>query len=185
MVLITKSDNAIKICINYRKPNDIHLSDNYPIPRISDALEKIRQPQYLGLFDFLVPKSYYRIRLSKTPKKNQHLRHHMVYMSLKNPVWNEDITSNLDRVLNWYSNAIAYFDDIIIFSDTLSKHLDHIRTVLDKIKHAGLSVRSTKCKLGQSEIMCLGRIIGSGKTWPDLKKITARKEFPLQLTKKD
>lgn len=86
MVLVAKAYNSIRICINYRKLNDIHLSDNYPIPRISDVLEKNRQPQYLSQFDFLVPKGYYHIRLSETPKKNQHLRHHMVYMSLKNPV---------------------------------------------------------------------------------------------------
>jgi hypothetical protein len=36
-----------------------------------------------------------------------------------------------------------------------------------------------------SEIVCLGRIIGSGKLKPDPRKISAMKEFPLPLTKKD
>jgi hypothetical protein len=39
--------------------------------------------------------------------------------------------------------------------------------------------------VGASEIVCLGHIIGSGKLKPDPRKISAMKEFPLPLTKKD
>ena len=57
--------------------------------------------------------------------------------------------------------------------------------MLDKLKSAGLTIRPSKCKLGAREIVCLGHIIGSGKLKPDLRKISAMKEFPLPLTKKD
>lgn len=91
----------------------------------------------------------------------------------------------MDHVMNGYPHAVAYFDDIIIFSDTWDEHLDHIKEVLDRMKAAGLTVRPSKCKLGSLEIVCLGHIIGSGKIRHDPKKITAMFEFPLPLTKKD
>ena len=61
--------------------------------------------------------------------------------------------------------------------------MNHIRDVLDRIKEAGHTIRLSKCKLGASEIVCLGHIIGSGKIRPDPKKISAMIDFPLPINK--
>jgi hypothetical protein len=38
------------------------------------------------------------------------------------------------------SNLVAYFDDIIVNSDTWEEHLHHVKAVLDKLKSAGLTI---------------------------------------------
>lgn len=63
IVLVTKPDKSIRICINYRRLNDISTSDNYPIPRISELIENIGSAKYLTQLD--LTKGYYHIPLSE------------------------------------------------------------------------------------------------------------------------
>ena len=37
--------------------------------------------------------------------------------------------------------AMAYLDDIIIYSSTPEEHLEHIKTVFEKLRHAKLSMK--------------------------------------------
>ena len=48
-------------------------------------------------------------------------------------------------ILKDFPLAIAYLDDIIIFSKTPQEHLSHIRMVFDKFKLANLSMKKRKC----------------------------------------
>jgi hypothetical protein len=38
IVLIDKNDGSIRLCVDYRKLNDITQSDGYPIPRIDEII---------------------------------------------------------------------------------------------------------------------------------------------------
>ena len=54
---------------------------------------------------------------------------------------------------------MAYLDDIIIYSST-PEHLQHIRTVFEKLCHAKLSMKLSKCHFFAKEIQYLGHILG-------------------------
>ncbi len=40
----------------------------------------------------------------------------------------------------------AYLDDIAVFSNSWTDHLEHLKTVLTKIKESGLILKMAKCK---------------------------------------
>ena len=48
-------------------------------------------------------------------------------------------------ILRDFDFAIAYLDDIIIFSRTAEEHLSHIRKVFEKLRLAKLSMKLSKC----------------------------------------
>ena len=56
--------------------------------------------------------------------------------------------------------AMAYLDDIIIYSSTPEEHLEHIKTVFEKLCHAKLSMKLSKCHFFAKEIQYLGHILG-------------------------
>ena len=64
-------------------------------------------------------------------------------------------------ILKDFSSAIAYLDDIIIFSKTPQEHLSHIRMVFDKFKSANLSMKKSKCSFFSKEIHYLGHILSA------------------------
>ena len=56
--------------------------------------------------------------------------------------------------------AMAYLDDIIIYSSTPEEHLQHIKTVFEKLHHTKLSMKLSKCHFFTKEIQYLRHILG-------------------------
>ena len=62
-------------------------------------------------------------------------------------------------ILKDFSFAIAYLDDIIIFSTTPQEHLSHIRKVFAKLRSAKLSMKMSKCNFFSKEIQYSDHIL--------------------------
>uniref|UniRef100_A0A452H228 ribonuclease H n=1 Tax=Gopherus agassizii TaxID=38772 RepID=A0A452H228_9SAUR len=69
------------------------------------------------------------------------------------------------------SFAVAYIDDICVFSQTWEDHLFQVKQVLDRLRNAGLTVKAEKCKVGMAEVSYLGHRVGSGCLKPEPAKI--------------
>ena len=52
--------------------------------------------------------------------------------------------------------AMAYLDDIIIFSKNEAEHPKHIEIIFQKLKEAGLKLKESKCDFFKKEIHILG-----------------------------
>lgn len=50
------------------------------------------------------------------------------------------------RGLQW-KTALIYLDDIIIFSQTIERHLERLEEVLHRLEQAGLKLKPQKCEL--------------------------------------
>ena len=64
-------------------------------------------------------------------------------------------------ILKDFNFAIAYLDDIIIFSKTPQQHLSHSRMVFKKLTSANLSMKKSKCNFFSKEIQYLGHILSA------------------------
>ena len=64
-------------------------------------------------------------------------------------------------ILKDFPFAIAYLDDIIIFSKTPQEHLSHICMVFEKLRIANLSMKKSKCNFFSKEIQYLGHILSA------------------------
>ena len=46
VVLVMKKDGTLRLCIDFRKLNDITLKDFFPLPRIDDTLNKLNGAKF-------------------------------------------------------------------------------------------------------------------------------------------
>ena len=69
-------------------------------------------------------------------------------------------------ILKDFNFAIAYLDDIIIFSKTVEEHLSHIKQVFEKLWTAKLSMKLSKCHFFTKGIKYLGHILSTKGIWP-------------------
>src|SRR5689334_20745861 len=66
-----------------------------------------------------------------------------------------------------------YLDDILIYSKDKSKHPEHVREVLRRLREHGLFLNLSKCHFHKEKIDYLGLVISKGNVQVDQEKITA------------
>ena len=67
--------------------------------------------------------------------------------------------------------AMAYLDEIIIFSKDETEHLQHIEVIFQKLKEAGLKLKESKCDFFKKEIHYLGHLISDKGMYLLLEKL--------------
>ena len=92
----------------------------------------------------------------------------------------------MDPVLDGLDEfAAGFIDDMVIFSMVWSEHLTHLRTVLSRLKHDGLTAKARKCQFAMQSCVFLGNVVGEGCVRPEQAKVEAVREFQQPKTKKD
>ncbi|CAG2217589.1 unnamed protein product [Mytilus edulis] len=91
----------------------------------------------------------------------------------------------MEIVLQDLNFAISYIDDILIFSETLEEHFDHIQQVFDRLRQHNLKLKLKKCQFLQEETNYLGFKINIDGVKPDDAKVEAIKTLPNPITVKE
>jgi hypothetical protein len=72
--------------------------------------------------------------------------------------------------------VIAYLDDIMIYSTTLKKHVQHVSQVLKCLNKKDLRLKPEKCEFHREEVDFLGFVVRRHGIRMDSEKIKAVKE---------
>ena len=85
----------------------------------------------------------------------------------------------MNEVLNGLDDyATSYLDDVLIWSNSLSEHLSHIRQVFDRFRQHNLKLKLKKCNFLQKETTHLGFVISKQGVKPDENKVKAIRSLP-------
>lgn len=80
----------------------------------------------------------------------------------------------MDRALQPGADfALAYIDDIVVFSKSWPEHLRQLWIVLQLLREAGLMANPCKCHLGWTQARYLGYVIGKGQRWAQSDQVQA------------
>ena len=74
--------------------------------------------------------------------------------------------------------AIAYLDDILIFSPSFEEHLAHLNTIFERLRQHSLKLKLNKCSYLRNETNYLGFVIDKDDIKPDQKKVEAIRGLP-------
>ncbi|KYO38141.1 nectin-3 isoform B [Alligator mississippiensis] len=188
VVLVQKQDGSIRFCIDYRKLNAITTPDAYRMPRMDTLLDRLGPAKVISTLD--LSKGFWQLALDPdaiaesaftTPVELYEFT--VLPFSMHNsPASFQRLINNLLQGCEQF--AMAYIDDIAIFSQDFESHLIHLTTMLGKIKQAGLTVKAKKCQWALSEVVYLGHRVGGGHIAPLWDKIKAIRDWLPPQTKK-
>ena len=84
----------------------------------------------------------------------------------------------MDTMLSGFDFAVAYLDDILIKSQSLGEHKEHVYKVFAKIQDYGFKLKESKCDIFMEKIKYLGHIIDRDGRRPDPDWATTIKDMP-------
>ncbi|KAK9686724.1 RNase H-like domain found in reverse transcriptase [Popillia japonica] len=80
--------------------------------------------------------------------------------------------------------AIAYLDDIIIYSRDLPEHLRHLHQVLERLQQHGLRLNLEKCHFASTQLDYLGHVVTKEGNQPQTGHVNAIKAAATPTTRK-
>lgn len=176
-----------RIVVDFRKINEKTIDDKYPIPNISDVLDKLGNCHYFTTLD--LASGFYQVEMNPDdiPKTAFNVEHgHFEFLRMPMGLKNSPSTFQrvMDNVLRDLQNVIClvYLDDIIVFSVSLQEHMVNLEKVFKRLRESNFKIQLDKSEFLKLETAYLGHIISKDGIKPNPDKIAAIKKFPLPKT---
>ena len=163
-----KKDNSLHLCVDYRGLNCITWKNRYPIPLVSDLLDAPRKAQIYSKMN--LRSAYHLVYIAQGNEwKTLFRTHYSSYKWLVMPFGLSNVPFAFQRFINKILSdlldicIVIYLDNILIYSDNLEKHKDHIKEVLEQLRRHKLYASPTKYSFYQHEVEFLGFILSPGE----------------------
>jgi hypothetical protein len=169
--------------MDYRGLNEGTIKNRYPLPLLYETLLHLQKAKYFTKLD--IRGVYNLVRMAEGEQwKTAFRTWYGLFESLVMLFGLTNIPASFQHFINnilWpYLNVFmtAYLDDILIYSDNLNNHRNHVLKVLEALSKASLHLKPEKCKFHQQEVKYWGFIILTNRTKIDLAKVAMIQEWP-------
>ena len=183
ILFVKKKDGSLRLCVDYRGINKITIKNRYPLPLINELLDRLSHARVFTKLD--IRNAYNRIRIASGDEWKTAFRTrygHFEYLVMPFGLTNAPASfqSLINNTLREYLDvfAVVYLDDILIFSSSFEQHINHVRLVLERLRNAGLYVKSEKCEFHVDHVEFLGFCINPSGITMDPKKVSAIMDWP-------
>ena len=190
ILFVPKKDGGLRLCVDYRGLNRISVKNRYPLPLVSEILDRLARAKYFSKID--VQDAYYRIRIKegdewKTAFRTRygHFEYTVMPFGLTNAP--ASFQNYMHIALRGYLDVfcVAYLDDILIFSPDRESHTEHVRLVLERLRQYELYIKPSKCAFYQERVEFLGYIVDGTGVSMDPTRVEAIKNWPLPTSVRD
>ncbi|CAF4814075.1 unnamed protein product, partial [Rotaria sp. Silwood2] len=144
--------------------------------RIDEIFDQLSDATYYTKFDF--KSGYFQVPLSKEDRSKTAFStrdNHYQFTVLPQGITNGPAT--FQRVINHilgparWKYALAYIDDVIIYSKTFEEHLLHLNEICTILKNARFRLNPDKCEIARTQTDYLGHDIKNGEIRPSPQNI--------------
>ena len=167
VLLVKKKDGSMRMCIDYRRLNDITVKNNFPIPCIDDLYDRLGKAKYFTKLDLY--SGYHQIAIRpgdehKTAFTSRYGTYEFLVMpfGLTNApaTFQTAMTSLFAEWLDVF--VIVYLDDILIYSPTKDDHINHVTQVMHKLHQHQWYCKLKKCEFATTSVEYLSHIVSNG-----------------------
>ena len=127
VVFVRKSDGTLRLCVDYRKLNELTIKNRYPLPRIDDMFDQLSGAKVFSQLDLAT--GFHQLRVAEdsvplTTFRTRYGSYEWLVMSfgLTNaPAYFVDL---MNRVFREYLDkfVLVFIDDILVYSKSKEDH---------------------------------------------------------------
>ena len=178
VLFVHKPEDGLQFCVDYRGLNAIMIKNCDSLPLIRETLNWMSKTQYFIKLDVVTAfNKLWMIKRDEWP--TVFCTHYSLYKYLVMLFELFNVSASfqnyINDILQDYLDVFCttYIDDILIYSDTLKEHRQHVQQILQKLQRAGLQLDIDKCEFHVQEVKYLGLIIGVDGIKMDPVKVEA------------
>lgn len=182
IVLVTKKDGSLRLCVDYRQLNAKTRRDAYPLPRIEESLDALSGARWFSTLD--LASGYNQVPMVEQDKSKTAFCtpfglfefNRMAFGLCNAPGTFQRLMERMFGDCR-YQSVLLYLDDVIVFSATVQQHLERLREVFSRLQKQGLKVKLSKCHFFQHQVSYLGHVVSAEGVSTDPAKIEVVKEW--------
>jgi hypothetical protein len=185
-----KKDGSYRPCADYRGLNSGTIPNRYPIPLISEILNRLGQAVVFTKLD--LRNAYHLIRIKEGHEWMTAFRTRFglfEYLVLPFGLSNGPATfqAYIDQCLREFIDVfvIVYLDDILIYSREEHLHTNHVSKVLEQLDKHGLFCKLEKCEFDVKEVEFLGYIVSQEGIRMDETRVATIQRWPVPGTARE
>jgi hypothetical protein len=183
VLLVKKHDNTWRFCVDYRALNEATVKDKFPIPVVEELLDELHGAKFFTKLD--LQSGYHQVRVHPEDiVKTAFRTHHDHFEFLVMPFGLSNAPSTFQALMNSVLGpflrkfVLVFFNDILIYSQTWTDHLKHIRAVLTVLRTNLLRVKRSKCMFASTSVSYLGHVISTARVSMDSAKVASVASWP-------
>ena len=177
VVLVLKKNKKWRMCVVYRKLNNVTIKDAYALPIIDSILFSIgRKVMVFTTIDLF--SGFHQISMNKEDiPKTTFTTMFGNYQFRVMPFGLCNAPGTFQREMNRIFFPLIgvcmliYIDDLVIFSPSMEEHIQNLRKVITIIKNNGLKINLEKCHIFKKKVELLGHILSVEGVAPIPEKI--------------
>ncbi len=191
IVMVGKKDGEWRMCVDYRAVNSLlptvlkpyskakGVLSLVPIPKIDELLATMEGCQVFSTMD--IRSGFHHIALDEESKaKSAFVTPFGKFQFKRVPFGLCQAPAYFQRVIEEVLQecgdfAMAYLDDIIVFSKTEEEHLLHLEKVFEALRANSMKLKESKCEFFSKNLQYLGHLVSADGTRPMADKIIAIK----------
>ena len=187
LFFVPKKDGGQRMCIDYRKLNEITVRDAYPLPNMEALLEAARGAKVFSKFDLRSTYNMFRVRPGDQWKTafitpwglyEFNVMHYGFVNALACLQWYMDhILAPL--IYKVPTQVTVYMDDIGTFARDIPNAIELNNEVLTILERVQLFCKASKCDFHKDEIDLLGVTVNGGGFGLEEKKVTDVRNWPV------
>ncbi|GBG80326.1 hypothetical protein CBR_g30694 [Chara braunii] len=154
-----------------------------PLPRIDDLLERLGGAKFFSKLD--LKSEYHQLEIRKEDRyKTTFKTRYGHFEWLVMPFGLTNVPATLQAAMTTefrhmlYRYVLIYLDDILVYSRSLEEHVEHLRTVLERLRQAKYKANRDKCEFARQELEYLGHYVTPQGIRPLADKIEALQVWP-------
>uniref|UniRef100_A0A158P4I8 RNA-directed DNA polymerase n=1 Tax=Tetranychus urticae TaxID=32264 RepID=A0A158P4I8_TETUR len=190
VLVAKKGTDEVRLCVDYRKLNEITVKDKFPLPNIQDYLDSLQGMKYFSLLD--LRSGYHQMAMDPLDQqKTAFVTPSGLYEYTRLPFGLANGPASFMRMMSIvlsgliYNTCLIFIDDLLIFSKTEDEHLNRCEIIFQRLKDAGLTLKPNKCSFFKRKILYLGHVVSEQGQEVDPEKIRKVQHFPTPHTVRD
>ena len=184
---VKKSDGSWRVCGDFRSLNLVTKFDRYPLPSLTTFNARMAGSAVFSKVD--LKRAYHQVPVHEDDRHKTTInttcglfQFRRMPFGLRNA--GAQFQRNIHLILKDLEFVFIYMDDLMIFSPSVEKHLEHLDILFRRLAEHGVKINFKKCQFGQSEMEFLGHVVTTkGIQVPD-SRVETIVNYPVPRTRK-